>query len=75
LRNTLIGRGFSTEELRGTLAGAKSIILAGNNPNIQKLAIDTIIDTIGVIWILVIIAGTVSIVSSAFIKREKLALQ
>jgi hypothetical protein len=29
----------------------------------------------GVIWILVIVAGAVSVVSGAFMKREKLALQ
>jgi hypothetical protein len=34
LRNTLIKRGFSTKELRGTLAGIKSIILISNNSNI-----------------------------------------
>jgi hypothetical protein len=75
LRDALAGRGFSTEELRGALAGAKSTILAGDNPNVQKLAIDAIVDTMGVIWILVIVAGAVSIVSGAFMKREKLALQ
>jgi MFS family permease len=75
LRDALAGRGFSAEELRGALAGAKSTILAGDNPNVQKLAIDAIVDTMGVIWILVIVAGAVSIVSGAFMKREKLALQ
>lgn len=48
LRDTLAGRGFSAEELRGALVGAKSTILAGD-PNIQKLAMDTIIDTMGVV--------------------------
>jgi MFS family permease len=75
LRDALAGRGFSAEELRGALAGAKSTILAGDDPNVQKLAIDAIVDTMGVIWILVIVAGAVSIVSGAFMKREKLALQ
>jgi hypothetical protein len=65
LRDTLIGRGFSAKELRGALAGTKSTILAGDDPNVQKLAIDAIIDTMGVIWILVIITGAVSIVSGA----------
>ena len=74
LRDALTGRGFSAKELRGALAGAKSTILASNNPNVQKLAINAIIDTISVIWILVIVASAVSIVSSALIKREKLAL-
>jgi hypothetical protein len=74
LRDAFTGQGFSAEELRGALAGAKSIILASNNPNVQKLAINTIINTIDVIWILVIVVSAVSIVSSAFIKQEKLAL-
>lgn len=74
LGDALARRGFSTKELRGALAGAKSTILASNNPNVQKLAINAIIDTISVIWILVIVASAVSIVSSALIKREKLAL-
>jgi MFS family permease len=75
LRDTLAGRGFSAEDLRGALAGAKSTILAGDDPNVQKLAIDAIVDTMGVIWILVIVAGAVSIVSGIFMKREKLSLQ
>ena len=75
LRGALAGRGFSAEELRGVLAGAKSTILAGDDPDIQKLAVDAIVDTMGVIWIMVIVAGAVSIVSGAFMKREKLALQ
>ncbi|KAF4634581.1 hypothetical protein G7Y89_g3528 [Cudoniella acicularis] len=75
LRDALTGRSFSAEELRGALAGAKSTILASDDPNVQKLAIDAIVDTIGLIWILVIVTGAVSIVSGAFMKREKLALQ
>lgn len=74
LRDTLVGRGFSSEELRGALAGAKSIILVGDDLNVQKLAIQAIVDTMSVIWILVIVAGAVTIVSGAFMKREKLAL-
>ncbi|KAH8586640.1 hypothetical protein B0O99DRAFT_695312 [Bisporella sp. PMI_857] len=75
LKDTLAGRGFSAEKLRGAFASAKSTILAGNDPNVQKLAIQAIVDTMDVIWILVIVAGVVSIVSGAFMKREKLALQ
>ncbi len=49
LRDALAGQGFSAEELRGALAGAKSTILTSNNPNVQKLAINAIVDTMGMI--------------------------
>jgi hypothetical protein len=74
LRNAFIKRGFSTKELRSAFIGIKSIILTSNNPNIQKLVINTIINIISIIWILVIIIDTISIISSTFIKREKLVL-
>lgn len=74
LRDTLIKQGFSAEELRGAFTGAKSTILANNDLNVQKLAINAIINIISVIWILVIVTDAVSIISDAFIKQEKLAL-
>jgi hypothetical protein len=49
LKDTLVEQGFSAKELRGAFAGAKSTILAGNNSNVQKLAINAIVDIISVI--------------------------
>jgi hypothetical protein len=49
LRDALARRGFSAKELKGALVGAKSTILASDDPNVQKLAINAIIDTISVI--------------------------
>jgi hypothetical protein len=45
----LAGQGFSAEKLKGAFVGTKFTILASNNPNVQKLTINTIIDIISVI--------------------------
>jgi hypothetical protein len=34
LGDALAGQGFSAKELKGALAGAKSTILAGDDPNV-----------------------------------------
>lgn len=74
LRDALQGRGFSPEELRGALAGAKSRILVGE-VEVRQLAINAIVDTMSTIWILVIVAGAVAIVAGVLMKRERLTLQ
>jgi hypothetical protein len=74
LTEAFADRDFSAEELRDALAGAKSAFFAGNDSHVQKLALQGIVDTVSVIWILVVVAGAVSIVSGAFMERERLSL-
>lgn len=75
LRDALVGHDFTSAEIRAALGGAQSAILAGGDATIRNSAINAIIETIGRVWILTIVAGSVSLISSIFMKRGKLALQ
>lgn len=75
LRDALAGRGFSEGEIRGALAGAASSILEGGDQEILGLAINSIVETMSNIWVLIIAAGALSVVVGALMKREKLVLQ
>ncbi|KAH7313140.1 major facilitator superfamily domain-containing protein [Rhexocercosporidium sp. MPI-PUGE-AT-0058] len=75
LRDALVDYDFTAAELRSALGGAQSAILAGGDAVTRNLAINSIVETISKVWILVIVAGGVSLISSVFMKREKLALQ
>ncbi|KAG4418702.1 hypothetical protein IFR04_008147 [Cadophora malorum] len=75
LRDALVGHDFTSAEIRAALGGAQSAILAGGDATIRNLAINAIVETIGRVWILTIVAGSVSLISSIFMKRGKLALQ
>jgi hypothetical protein len=74
LRDSLAKFGFSDAQLRGALAGAQSHLLAGEG-ELQRLAIDAVVDTMSTIWILLIVAGAVTLVCGVLMKREKLVLQ
>jgi len=74
LRTALAGRGFTEAEIRGALAGAKSSILTSDNVEVLGLAINAIVETMSQIWILIIVAGALSVVCGALMKREKLVL-
>jgi hypothetical protein len=65
---------FSDQELRNALGGVQSGILEGND-TIRELALDAIVKTISKIWILVIAAGALCLISGAVMKREKLQLE
>ena len=75
LRDALVGHDFTSAEIRAALGGAQSAILAGGDATIRNSAINAIIETIGRVRILTIVAGSVSLISSIFMKRGKLALQ
>jgi hypothetical protein len=71
----LAGYDFPEEVLRSALGGAKSAILETGDETVRGLALASIVETIQELWILVIVAGAVSLVSGVFMKREKLNLE
>ncbi|KAI9734155.1 MAG: hypothetical protein M1818_006640 [Claussenomyces sp. TS43310] len=74
LSAALAGRGFSTAELRAALGGASSSILQGGQSEAKLLAVGAISDTISKLYIMVIAAGALSLVSGIFMRRERLRL-
>ena len=74
LNEALQGYGFSEQELRGALAGARSAVLAGGDALVKAKAIGAIVKTMDSIWILVIVAGAVSLVSGVLMRWEKVNL-
>jgi hypothetical protein len=74
LSTALAAYDFDDAELRGALAGAQSRILQQGSEAVVGLAIEAIVSTIGRIYVLVITAGAVMLVSAAFMRREKLQL-
>jgi hypothetical protein len=75
LRDSLVGYDFPEEVLRSALGGAKSAILETGDEAVRGLALASIVETIQELWILVIVAGAVSLVSGVFMKRERLNLE
>ena len=75
LRDALASYDFSEASLRSALAGAKSVVLSGDDTVIRGLAIDAIIATIDKLYALVLAAGAVVFVSACFMRWEKLKLE
>jgi hypothetical protein len=74
LSSALAGYGFDDAALRDALAGAQSTILQQGSETVVKLAIEAVVSTISRIFILIITAGAVMLVSAVFMKRERLQL-
>ena len=75
LRSALAGLGFTPEELRAALAGAKSTVFITAPDSAKLAAIEGIIKAINDGYILVITAGAVSLVCALLMKREKLFME
>jgi len=63
---------FSDEAVRGAIAGTRSQLFADLSVEARASAIDAIVRAMGQVYILVIVAGAVTLVTSVFLKREKL---
>lgn len=74
LKEALVEYSFSDAELRDALAGFQSAILAHGDGAVVELAIGAIVKTISRIFALAIAAGSLTLVSALFMKREKLEL-
>lgn len=74
LQYALGGLEYSSQEIRATLGGEKSSILASASPDVKNLALNAIVETIGTEYIVIIAAGALALVTSLLMKREKLNL-
>ncbi|KAJ6259382.1 Efflux pump patC [Drechslerella dactyloides] len=72
LRDALKQYNFPEEAIRGAIAGTRSQLLSELNAQSRADAIDAIVRAMGQVYILVIVAGAVTLVTSLFLKREKL---
>lgn len=74
LKAALAAHHFSDSDIRNALAGAQSTILTQGDEKVIGIAVNSIAGTISKLFALVIAAGSLVIVSSIFMKREKLQL-
>ena len=66
--------GIYRQFLRNALAGAQSVILTQGDETVIGIAVASIASTISKLFAMIIAAGALIIVSSIFMKREKLML-
>jgi hypothetical protein len=71
----LAGQNFTSEDIHGALAGVRSRIFTDATPEIRQQVIDAIVSTIRTNFIIVIVAGAVSLVASLLMKREKVFME
>lgn len=72
LTGVLNGQGFSQQDIRGAIAGAKSTLFESLTSEMKGSAIDAIMDAIKNVYIISIVAGACAVVSSLLLKRERL---
>ena len=75
LQGALADHDVASADIRALLTGQRNQIFASADLEIKTLAIETIVETMNVVYILVVAAGALALVSSFFLKREKLNLQ
>ncbi|KAH8812368.1 major facilitator superfamily domain-containing protein [Xylogone sp. PMI_703] len=69
------GLTFSQSEINSAVAGSKSSIFETLTPEVRALAIDSIVNAISKDWIMLIVAGSFTIVCSVVMRWEKLVLK
>ncbi len=75
LQSALAEYGFSEPELRSAVAGTQSEVFRRGSEEVRDLAVKAIIKAMDSVFVLTIAAGAVTLVSSLFMKREKLFMQ
>jgi MFS family permease len=75
LRTALAGSGFSEEEIASAVAGTQSAVFQHGSSAVKAAALKAIIQAMDNVFVLVIAAGALVLVSSIFMKREKLFLK
>ena len=68
----LDGQGFSDADIHAAIAGTQSAVFSSIKPELRQLCVDAITSAMSKVYILVITAGAVTLVSSIFMKREKI---
>lgn len=74
LKAVLAAYNFSDADIRNALAGAQSAILTQGDETVIGIAVTSIASTISKLFAMIIAAAALIIVSSVFMKREKLML-
>ncbi|KAF3931139.1 hypothetical protein ABW20_dc0109309 [Dactylellina cionopaga] len=72
LRDALRQHDFSDAAIREAIAGTRSQIFGELDEVSRASAIDAIVKAMGQVYILVIVAGAVTLICSVFLKRERL---
>ncbi|RVD83958.1 uncharacterized protein DFL_005726 [Arthrobotrys flagrans] len=72
LKDALKQYNFPEDAIRGAIAGTRSQLFGELTEEARASAIDAIVRAMGQVYILVITAGAVTLVTSVFLKREKL---
>jgi hypothetical protein len=72
LQEALGDKGFTAQDLRGAIAGTKSAIFESGSPAVREAAIGAIIKAMDKVYALMIAAGALILVSSLFMKRERM---
>jgi hypothetical protein len=75
LRTALAGSGFSEEEIVSAVAGTQSTVFQHGSSAVKAAALKAIIQAMDNVFVLVIAAGTLVLLSSIFMKRERLFLK
>jgi hypothetical protein len=75
LRSALEGHGFTESEIRSAVAGTQSAVFQRGTREVQQLAVKAIIKAMDSVFTLPIAAGAVTLVSSIFMRREKLFMK
>jgi hypothetical protein len=75
LSTALQGLDFSAEDIRSALAGAKSEIFKKVSDEVRTRMIEGIVKTIADIYVMVIAAGALLLVTSLLMRRERLNLE
>lgn len=75
LSTALAGRGYTVLQLQGAVAGTQSEILLHASDEVSSLAVKSLVEAIDRVYILVIVAGALTLISSCFMKREKLFME
>lgn len=72
LEHILAGQEYSQEEIRTVISGTTSIVFQNMTPELKEAALKGIVQAMSKVYILVIASGGLIIISSCFMKMEKL---
>ncbi|KAM5490307.1 hypothetical protein MaudMau93_002505 [Microsporum audouinii] len=71
----LAGRGYTAAELIAAIAGTQSAILQNGSKEVKALAIKAIVEAMKKVYISMIAAGSLQVICSFFLPREKLFMK
>ena len=72
LSATFSAQGYNADEVRSALAGTKSAIFEHSDEQLRQLAVDAVVEAIDKVFILVVVAGAVILLSGLAMPRERL---